>query len=352
MPATGSLRTRGAYGAARCCAGLDLAAVLQFVLAVNDNHIAGLNSGGDAYIVAGSLRRSDRPSLRHIARRDNVDVNALRPALNRGGWNYRHAALGLHQQVHVDELVGEQFISFVFEDGFELVSARRGINLVVNGEELARGNFGGVVVIESLGGKLDASAKLSVNIGQLIFRKAEQNGNGLKLRDKAQTVLIVGMNNIARVHQAQADASRDGRSDAAVAELELGVVNRRLVNLDGPFELTDRSLLRVRLLLGDNPCFVKRVETGRVRLGVVELGRVARELPLGLFELHLKRARVNLSQHVALVDNLPFRESNFNELAVNAAVNGDGVKCRDRPQPIQINRQIGACGRGYNHGHD
>src|SRR5712692_690450 len=352
MPATGSLRTRGAHGAARCRAGLDLAAVLQFVLAVNDNHIAGLNSGGDAHIVAGSLRRSDRPGLRHIARRDNVDVNTLRPALNRGGRNYRHAALGVHQQVHVDKLVGEQFISFVLEDGFELVSARRGINLIVNGEELSRSDFGGVVAIEGLGGKLNASAKLSVNVGQLILRKAEENDNGLKLRDKAQTVLIVGMNNIARVHQAQADASRDGRSDAAVAELELGVVNRRLVNLDGPFELADRSLLCVRLLLGDDPCFVQRVETVGVDHGVVELGRVASELPLGLFELHLKSARVNLRQQVALVDNLPLCKSNMNELAVNAAVDGDSVKRGDRPQPIQINRQIGACCRGHDYRHD
>src|SRR5260370_42450838 len=97
MPGTGSLRTRGAHGAARCRASLDLTAVLQLVLAVNDHHIAGLNSGGDAHIVGGSLRWSDRPGLRHIARRDNVDVNALRPALDCGGvsdfgagaWLYR-----------------------------------------------------------------------------------------------------------------------------------------------------------------------------------------------------------------------------------------------------------------------
>src|SRR2546422_5134899 len=44
MPARDSLRTCGAHGAARCRAGLDLAAILQFVLAVNDNHIAGLRS--------------------------------------------------------------------------------------------------------------------------------------------------------------------------------------------------------------------------------------------------------------------------------------------------------------------
>src|SRR2546427_5013047 len=110
MPATGSLRTRGAYRAARCRAGLDLTAVLQFVLAVNDNHIAGLNSGGDAYIVAGSLRRSDRPGLCHIARRDNVDVNALRPALNRGGWDYTSYAVCVHQQMQVFEHVLGAFI--------------------------------------------------------------------------------------------------------------------------------------------------------------------------------------------------------------------------------------------------
>src|SRR5258708_24086376 len=160
------------------------------------------------------------------------------------------------------------------------------------------------------------------------------------------------MNNIARVHQAQADASRDWRSDAAVVELELGVVNRRLVNLDRPFELADRSLLRVRLLLWDTPCFEQCVEAVSVHPGVVELGRVARELPLGLLELHLKSARVNLSQQIALVDDLPLCKSNFNELAVNAAVDGDSVKCSDSPKPIQIDRQIGACCRGHDYGHD
>src|SRR2546427_10267115 len=114
MPARDSLRTCGAHGAARCRAGLDLAAILQFVLAVNDHHIAGLNSGGDAYIVAGSLRRSDRPGLCHIARRDNVDVNALRPALNRGGWNYRRAALWVSQRMHVGEMGGGELSSLRF----------------------------------------------------------------------------------------------------------------------------------------------------------------------------------------------------------------------------------------------
>ena len=51
------------------------------------------------------------------------------------------------------------------------------------------------------------------------------------------------------VDEPQPDPAGDGSRDAAVGELELGVVDLRLVDLGGRFELLHEGALGVQLLL-------------------------------------------------------------------------------------------------------
>ena len=71
--------------------------------------------------------------------------------------------------------------------------------------------------------------------------------------------------------------------------------------------------------------------------GIVELRLVARELALGLLQLHLERTRVDLGEQVPLLHQLPLAEGDVDELTVDAALHGDGVEGGHRAEPGQVN---------------
>jgi hypothetical protein len=80
------------------------------------------------------------------------------------------------------------------------------------------------------------------------------------------------MHDVARIDQPEARAPRTRRLDGGVAELRLGVPDRRLVALDLRGELIDACLLGVDLL-------ARRVVLGgeagialEIELGVLEIG--------------------------------------------------------------------------------
>src|SRR5207244_2989288 len=68
-------------------------------------------------------------------------------------------------------------------------------------------------------------------------------------------------------------------------------------------------------------------------LRVLEQGLVACQLSVGLRELQLERARIDLGQEIAGADKLPFLESQTHQLPVDAALDRDGVDRRDRAEP-------------------
>ena len=78
-----------------------------------------------------------------IAAGNDVDVSALGPALEGRGPNDNQILFGVHEHVDVHELIREEDIVFIREDGFELVGPRSGIDLVVDGGQFAVGNLGG-----------------------------------------------------------------------------------------------------------------------------------------------------------------------------------------------------------------
>ena len=85
----------------------------------------------------------------------------------------------------------------------------------------------------------------------MIFRDAENNCNGLKLRDYHQGSGAVGLQDISRIDQPQSHAPLYGRGDMRVDQIDLGIREHALVVFHRAFVLQHDLLLIVNLLLGD-----------------------------------------------------------------------------------------------------
>src|SRR5258708_6072645 len=105
--------------------------------------------------------------------------------LNRGGGNQRGAVMGVHEQTHVDELVGEESGVFVVEGGASFYGARGGINLIVEGEQGAFGNLLECRTIEGIHREFRVFAQTLLDLAEIVFGNGEDYGDGLDLRDTA-----------------------------------------------------------------------------------------------------------------------------------------------------------------------
>src|ERR1019366_10431287 len=109
--------------------------------------------------------------------------------------------------------------------------SRRGINLVVECQQLTAGNFRLRRAIEGIDGELSLLAQLSGNWAETVFRYGENYGDGRQLRDDGQSCCARRLHHVARVHQPQTDAACDRSGDMAVVDLNLVVLHRTLVVL-------------------------------------------------------------------------------------------------------------------------
>ena len=104
-----------------------------------------------------------------------------------------------------------------------------------------------------------ALTQLFLDSRQIVFRHIENHGDRLKLRDDQQGIRVARVNDIARVHQAQADAAGNRRGDVAVGELHLGAFHRGRIRLHGGFQFLD--------LGGDLVIGVLRINFGGDQVG-------------------------------------------------------------------------------------
>ena len=74
-------------------------------------------------------------------------------------------------------------------------------------------------------------------------------------------------------------------------------------------------------------------------LGVDQVGLVLRLLGERLIEGRLKGPRIDLHEEIALLDHLALLEADLDDLTVNAAADGHGVKRLHRPETVQIDRK-------------
>ena len=69
-------------------------------------------------------------------------------------------------------------------------------------------------------------------------------------------------------------------------------------------------------------------------------------LALGLGELDLEGPRVDLREEIAAMHELSLPEGDAEELAVDAAVDGDGVRGRDRSEPRESDGDVAGTRQG------
>ena len=155
-----------------------------------------------------------------------------------------------------------------------------------------------------------------VDIGQLLFRRGEDDGDRLDLGDRHDAGLGRGIDDVADVDLAQAGDARDRRLDLGVVELGLGVEDGGIVGRDLRGQLRNGGALGVGLLPGRE--FAELGVALQIQIGVGQIGLILRLLGLGLIERRLVRPGIDLDQQVALVDELAFLEGDLVDLAVDA----------------------------------
>src|SRR6185503_12873219 len=94
------------------------------------------------------------------------------------------------------------------------------------------------------------------------------------------------------------------------------------------------------LLLGNRIMLEQRPVAPDVDARVFEQCLVAGELALGLLQLHLERARVDLREQVALLDELPLGERDPQKLSFDPAPDGYRLQRRYRSEAVQIDVQL------------
>jgi len=84
---------------------------LQFVLAIDNDDVAGIQSRVQTDAVASCLRDGDAANLRCAVAAGSVNISPLGAALNGGDRNDNEITFGVHEKVYVDELLGKSALS-------------------------------------------------------------------------------------------------------------------------------------------------------------------------------------------------------------------------------------------------
>ena len=139
---------------------------------------------------------------------NHIDERRLAILLNGRSRNQRHPPQCVHQQPRVDELVREERIVFVVEEGSPFYRPGRRVDLIVEGQQNACGNPGLGRPVEGIDGELGLPAQAVLDLAQAVFRYSEDHGDGLQLRDDCECCASCRLDHVARVDQPQARPGR------------------------------------------------------------------------------------------------------------------------------------------------
>ncbi len=167
------------------------------------------------------------------ARVDDKDEVALGAALNRGGRHHDGIGPLVQDQPHIDELVGEKAAVGVIKHRFQFGRAGCCIDLVVDGQQGARGNLMRVVAVIRFHNQLPPPFHRLLHLRKLILRKREDDGNGVNLCDHDQAGRVGGVNDVAGIDLPQSHNTVDRRINARISEVHLGCFDCSLVGLNG-----------------------------------------------------------------------------------------------------------------------
>jgi len=149
----------------------------------------------------------------------------------------------------------------------------------------------------------------------MVLRHGEAHIDRCDLGDDGDAGSAPRTDVVARVHRAQANAAIDGRGDGGITQVELRGLHLGLVGNHRAFELLGQGGLRVQVLARNRILVPQGLVALERHARCIELRLVARQLPLGLLQCLLKRARIDLGQLLALLDHLPLGEQHIAQYA-------------------------------------
>jgi hypothetical protein len=156
-----------------------------------------------------------------------------------------------------------------------------------------------------------------------LHRQGEQNRRRLGQDEARDGFCVVGVHEVARIDEANPDASvawcRDGR------KIKLGLCgfDQGLVGLDGRLELIGPGLLLINELLGRDVLHHQCLGAHEVLIGGTQHRHILRLLRLGLVERGLEQARIDPRQHVTHFYVLAFGEQHLLHDAVDLGMDRD-----------------------------
>ena len=133
----------------RGVAQADLGTILQFVLAIDHNALAGLEALVNQGLALVDQAHFDRPHFNRLILFDNKrkrGQRSFRPALNHLGRHHHAVLANVKQQPGVDKLAGPQAQVRIGKSRFDLDRRGRDIDLVINDGQFAFAQRGCVVL--------------------------------------------------------------------------------------------------------------------------------------------------------------------------------------------------------------
>ena len=175
-------------------------------------------------------------------------------------------------------------------------------------------------------------------IDEHALRNGEGHVDRRHLVDDGERRGIGRPHEIADLHVGRADPSRERRADDGEALLDLQIVERGLIRLDGADQHVGLGLGIVEVDLGGRALADQIGVTPKITLGAFELRLILGEHALGLFDLGIDLARVEREQHVAFVDLGAVLEMHLDDGGFEPRFQRHAGDRRHRPDRIDIDR--------------
>ena len=290
---------------------VDLRAFAQTVDTVGHHLVAGLQIATHTDIVAIGHAHGDLALRHRVVGLDQIDIVVL----HRVRWHDQGLVNLPHLQLHIDELIGKQMAVGIVESGLGLDGARRRVDGVVQRIELALGQHLLLFTVPQLHRHGLARAQLFGQRADMNLWDGESRVNGPHLGDGHQAVGVRGVDHIAQIRLAQAQAPRDGRRDLGIAQLQLGRIDLTLVCRHRALQLAHQRFLGIDLLACDGILLEQLAVTLQVQLRILELSLIPGQRTLHLGQRSRKAARVDLGQQLACLDLIAFLEMQLEQLA-------------------------------------
>ncbi len=253
---------------------------------------------------------------------------------------------GAQFQPQVDELAGEQRHLVVGEACLGLDGAGLGVDLVVERPKAAFRQRRGAGAVEGGGRQSAALARPCQHVRRLVLRHGKGHVDRRELGDDGDAARVTGADQVAHIHRPQTHPAADGRHHFGVAQVQARHAFGRAVRHHRALQLLDQRRLRIHILARDRVLAQQRAVAVQRQLGVFQLGLVALALAARLQQRHLELARVDLGQHLAGLDHLPFLEQHLLQDARHLRPHSGGGRRRHGAQRVERHRHIGFFGRG------